>query len=200
VPENYTIVYSLNPVEGLDIVVPVPYICTIDPYGQPAYLTAVALPENTDSYIPGCMQTHHFDLIVTCSEMSLENLESTINKGKKKPEKLQTLFADVKVQKTVRNIIDRKLFKWLEQIKETKSYLCYNLQRKIKASDVLLHFIDGFATPDLIFTNTQTGVKYELKFQIGDQLFIPHKHQIQTITDLPGSLILDGKFVVILEI
>lgn len=197
--EKYVIVYSLNPVEGLDILLPVPYICTVDHRDQPAYLTALALPDTAASYIPDFLQRHDLALVEACMEMTIEHIEKTINKGKKKPEKLQSLFADAKIQKTVRQIIDRKLFKWLDQIKENKSYLCFNLQRKIKAYDILLHFIDGFATPKLLFTNTQTGVKYDLKLQMGEEVLIPHQHTLHTITDMPASLILDGKFVVNLE-
>ncbi len=197
--EKYVIVYSLNPVEGLDIVLPTAYICNLDQKEQPAYITAAALLSNAESYIPGFLQSMDCKLVESCLELSVEHLEIAINKGKKKPEKLQSLFADPKIQKSVRNLIDRKLLKWLEQINKNKSYICFNLQRKIKASDLLLHFINGYAVPKLWFTHTQTGVKYDLTLQIADEVLIPNQHDLRIISDIPASIILDSKFIISLE-
>ena len=198
--DSYVIVYSLEMVDGKGIVLPSAYICSKDVQGFPAYIQAAALPTNTESYGIKYHETIHQKLIEICHELQLKEIENALNKNKKKPLKIDALFADAKTQKLIQNQINRRLSNFLNLVKESNSYLCWNLQRKIKANDILLRFFPDLAYPKLFFTKTQTGIKYELKLQVGEEMIIPNMHQIITITDHPGILIINNNIVQLSEL
>ena len=191
--DSYVIVYSLEMVDGKDIVLPSAYICSKD-------VQAAALPTNTESYGIKYHETIHQKLIEICQELQSKEIEQSLNKNRKKALKIDALFADVKTQKLIQNQINRRLSNFLKLVKESNSYLCWNLQRKIKANDILLQFFPDLAYPKLFFTKTQTGIKYELKLKVGEEMIIPNMHQIITITDHPGILIINNNIVQLSEL
>lgn len=189
--EKYVVVYSLYKAEGLEIYLPLAYICSVDKYERPDYIQAAALAENTTSYGIDYDNSVHKELITLCHELSLPELEKSFNKNKKKPEKLTSLFADPKIQKTIQGLIDRRMNKFMELIKKNQCYLCHQLVRKVNAYDLLCGFFPDIVRPHLLFTKTQTGIRYELKLKVGEALIKPVQHDIALITNMPGIIILD---------
>ena len=106
--DSYVVVYSLESVEGKDIVLPSAYICNLDTKGVQAYIQAAALPTNTESYGIKYNETIHQKLIERCHELQLKEIENALNKNKKKPLKIDALFADTKTQKLIQNQINRR--------------------------------------------------------------------------------------------
>lgn len=190
--EKYVVVYSLYKAEGLEIYLPAAYICSVDKYDRPSYIQAAALMENTASYGIDAENSIHKSLITLCHELSLVELEKVFNKNKKKPEKLTSLFADPRVQKTIQGLIDKRMNKFLELVKTNQCYLCLYLLRKVNANDLLLGFFPDFVQPHLLFTKTQTGIRYELKLQVGEKILKPVQHEVLLITNLPGIIVLDN--------
>ena len=82
--DSYVIVYSLEMVDGKDIVLPSAYICSKDVQGFPAYIQAAALPTNTESYGIKYHETIHQKLIEICQELQLKEIEQSLNKNRKK--------------------------------------------------------------------------------------------------------------------
>jgi SNF2 family DNA or RNA helicase len=189
--EKYVVVYSLNKAEGLDIYLPSAYICSVDKYDRPGYIQAAALAENIKSYGIDIENSVHKEMITLCHELSLSELEKSFNKNKKKPEKLSSLFADPKIQKTIQGLIDRRMNKFIELVKNNKCYLCHQLVRKVNAYDLMLGFFLEHVQPHLLFTKTQTGIRYELKLRVGETQLKPIHHDIALITNMPGIIILD---------
>jgi superfamily II DNA or RNA helicase len=189
---NNTIVYSLQRVEGLEIIIPTAFICDVDNYDRPGYIQAMALPETVSSYGLDLENSIHQQLLEICLELQPVQLEKTINKNKKKHEKLSVLFSDSHTRNVLQVLIDKKLVKFLEVIKENRCYLCYQLQRKIKAYDILLTYFDGSAIPRLQFTKTQTGVRYELKLIVGDQLILPYVADIIILSNMPAMICINN--------
>ena len=186
--EKFVLVYSLQKAEGLDVLLPSAYICDLDKYGQPAYIRATALMQNIETYGLFCKNTVHQTLIELCNELSVTELEKVLNKNKKKFEKITSLFSDPKVQKTIHEMIDRRMVKFFEMIRLNQCFLCFNLQRKIKANDILLNFFLEKIQPHLLFRKTQTGIRYELKLKIGDKLVKPVEQNILIFANMPGII------------
>ncbi|KXK39787.1 MAG: DEAD/DEAH box helicase [Saprospiraceae bacterium] len=193
---QYVIVYNLSYIEGLQLVLPSAYICDKDKFGQPGYIKAQALPENTSTYFPDIASSFHFQLLKFCHEMSLPELEREMNRNKKKTQSLSMLFSDDAVRKNICAILDRRLEKWLTMIQENQCYLCYGLQRKMKAADHLLLLNNPIAHPAMLFNKTQTGVNYSLWLNINGQKTLPHLHDIKLIANQPGMILMDNKFII----
>ena len=190
--EKFCVVYNLYYSDTLEIVLPSAGICNMDSLGRPSYLKANALPENMESYGLIYTESIHKILIDICGELSIPSLENTFNKTRKKPLSLSALFAEQNTQKSIQTIIDRRMVKFLEIIHEHDFYLCFDLQRKIKASDLLLSFSDKIAQPLLHFSKTQTGIKYQLNLDIHDLVLQPSKHVIKLLTNEPGTILIDN--------
>ena len=182
------IVYSFQKLEGLEIIIPAAFICDVDDHGRPGYIQANATMDIISSYGIDVENTIHKELLEICYDLNPVQLEKRINKNKKKPERLSVLFSDKSTWNLLQSIVDKKLLRLLECVKEHHCYICYQLQRNIKAYDFLLTFYDGTAIPQLQFTKTQTGVRYELKISVGEETVIPCKTNISILTNLPSTI------------
>ena len=182
------IVYSFQKLEGLEIIIPAAFICDVDDHGRPGYIQANATMDIISSYGIDVENTIHKELLEICYDLNPVQLEKRINKNKKKPERLSVLFSDKSTWNLLQSIVDKKLLRLLECVKEHHCYICYQLQRNIKAYDFLLTFYDGNAIPQLQFTKTQTGVRYELKISVGEETVIPCKTNISILTNLPSTI------------
>ncbi len=198
VNSKYSIVYNLTETEGLNLILPSALICNSDKTGLPAYIQAVALPDTLESYGLNYKNTVHQELIEICRSLSLPNLELELNRNKKKPVSLSVLFSDPVVKKSLQSLIDRKLNAFFEKVKMHNLVLCFDLKRKIKATDCQLNFYSETATPLIKFIKTQTGIRYILKLSIGEEVLIPCKSSIRIITNFPAMLII-GRQMVTLE-
>ncbi len=191
VEEKYEVVYSLYKAEGIDVFLPTAYICNLDRNNRPAYIQALALPENIGSYGIMYKDTIHESLIELVNELRLSELEKSFNKNKNKPEKLISLFADLKVQKVIQGFIDKRMIKFLELVRDNNYLICHNLSRGTKANDLLLGFYSEQIRPLLLFSKTQTGIRYYLKLKIGEKLIRPMQHEVLLLTNSPGIICLD---------
>lgn len=194
-PDQFTIVVSLFKVESLDLVLPQAFICNVDKHNNPAYIQGMALKTNAASYIEDYQGSMYEEMVNICDELSMESLESVYNRNKKKPEKLNVLFADEKIKKHIQFQITKKLSSLLQIVQSNHAYICWDLQRKIKASDILLSCLEVEAVPLLTFTKTQTGIRYLLKLNIGNEVVIPAQHHMELIADKPGIILLDRYIV-----
>jgi superfamily II DNA or RNA helicase len=192
IDESYCVVYNLYYADGLEIVLPTANICNLDHAGRPSYQKAFALPENVESYGLPYTDSVHKILIDICMELSIATLEKTFNKTRKKPMSLSALFSEQQTQKTIQAIIDKRMVKFLEIIHENSLYLSFNLQRKIKASDILLSFSDVIAKPLLHFSKTQTGIKYKLNLEMEHKIISPSSYSIQFVANNPAIILLDN--------
>lgn len=190
--EKFCVVYNVYYSDTLDLILPGAAICSLDNLGRPSYLKANALPENMESYGLKYSESIHKVLIDICKELSIPELEITFNKTRKKPMSLSALFAEQNTQKAIQSIIDKRMVKFLETIHEHDLFLSFNLQRKIKASDILLRFSDKLARPMLHFSKTQTGIKYQLNLDLESRIITPSKHVIKLLTNDPGIILIDN--------
>lgn len=187
--EKYSVVYSVALDPHLLIYLPQAWICNTDTHDMPAYIQAAALPENTASYIPEYVGSIHEKLISQCNELSLPKLEQEFNRTKKKPEKLATLFTDTKTQALIKGIVEKRLHKVLNTIRDHQLYLCYDLKRKIKAADILVYFSELPMLPRLRFVKTQTGIQYHLTLLLEDKELIPCEENMVSLTAYPAVLL-----------
>lgn len=198
--EKYVVVYSLYLADGLDIYLPVSYICSVDKLDRPNYIQAAALLDNVESYGLGEDGSIHRTLIEMCQELTLAELEKVYNKNKKKPEKLTALFTNPVVQKTIQTQIDKRMSKFLDLVRTHHCYLCFDLKRKENAYDALVGFYPDLVFPHLLFTKTQTGIRYELKLEIGEKMIRPFQHEVKLITNMPGIVMVDNVIMWLNEI
>ncbi|MBK9737489.1 MAG: hypothetical protein IPO92_22065 [Saprospiraceae bacterium] len=193
--KDHQIVYNLSIAEGLDIILPNALICDTDADNQPGYMRAFALHETIASYHIAIRDTAHATLLQLCKELTIQAIETNFNKNQKKKRNLQSLFADVQIRKLVQASIDRRMITFLQIIRDHQFPICYDLQRKIKASQVRLNFFEDKAIPRLLFVKTMTGIKYTLTLTINDNIILPKAHNINIITDHPATFIIDQHIV-----
>lgn len=182
------IVYSLGKLENFDFFIPLAYVCDVDPNGQPKFIQANAQFDTIASYGIEISNKPHQVLLEICHELKPLELEKTLNKNRKKHEKLSVLFSDPKIKSTIQSIIDKKMVKFLDVVHQNGYFFCDQLKRKIWAKDVLLTFLPNEAVPKLKFRKTQTGVTYYLKLQIEDELITPHYNDIELISNDPAYI------------
>ena len=199
---KYIIVYNLTHLPGFDFIMPSAFICNLSSDNKPMYIKATAISENISSYIADySTDSAHGQLIAICRELSVNELEKYFfkNRNRKKGEGLSDLLLDTTFKKRIKDYIDRRINKLLTVIREQQFYLCFNLERKVHVSDVLLDYSDVPAIPELKFIKTQTGVKYSLSLSIKDKIIHPSRHSIVLVANMPGIIILDNKYIVYLN-
>lgn len=187
--KDYCIVYNLYQIEGLQIFFPSATICESEAGGKLGYMRAAALVENVESYGISFKGTVHENLLDLCKEMTIPALEQVYNKNQKKPRSFTALFNDAGLQKTVQAAIDRRMSKFFETVREHNLPICLDIQRKIKAEDVRLFFFGESAIPNLHFTKMQTGIRYDLTLQIGEDVIRPNVYDIKLLTNFPGIIL-----------
>ncbi|MGB4958737.1 MAG: DEAD/DEAH box helicase, partial [Saprospiraceae bacterium] len=189
--EKYCITYSLAPINGIGFILPSAYICDEDSHGMPYYMRAVANGDTLGSYGIEVSGSAHEELLMLCEELSIEALEKSINKNNKQPKNINTLFEDKKVQSILQGIIDRKIERMLKIIRSEGYFLGFNIVRSVRVSDHLVHFHQTNISPDLLFTKTLKGIKYELSLLAYEKTILPYKHHIEILADKPAILLID---------
>jgi non-specific serine/threonine protein kinase len=192
---EYTIVINLSKIQSLDLVLPQAYVCSVDKDHKPAYIQALAMKSNVETYISTYRGSTFESIIDICEDLRIENIESIYNRNKKKPESLNTLFANPKVKQHIEAQINKKLIRVLDIICKENMYLCWDLKRKEKACDNLLHCSAEDAIPQLSFSKTQTGIKYIMKLNVGETVLSPYQHSVEIVSEMPAVILVDRQII-----
>ncbi|MBL0026075.1 MAG: DEAD/DEAH box helicase [Saprospiraceae bacterium] len=193
--EKYTIVYNLYGLENQEIVLPNAFVCKIDKDGQPSYIEALALPETILSFGIDIKESVHEKLLSICNDLNTKSLENHFNRGSKRELKLSSLFEDKTTKSILQSYLDKKLVGYLTLIKDHKLHICFDLQRSIKAIDVILNFENERASPDLFFIKTQTGLRYTLSLRLNDIKIIPCHDSVLILTDRPSWIVIGRQII-----
>ena len=188
---RFELVYNLYPItEGLYL--PEAYIIHIDRQGEPAHVKQRAFAHTIEGFglelTP--LRKRLFDIIELLQPKALEEAHS---KDLKKVKPLAELLADKAKKQKIEEDIHSKMDAFLQHILQHQLPICWEMDRRALAKDLLLQTPDDELQPHLYFEKTETGARYRLWLEDQFGPWHIHKRAVVPITNTPAWLLVDDR-------
>ncbi|MCR9288378.1 MAG: SNF2-related protein [Bacteroidetes bacterium] len=190
--DRYTIVYNLTPIaEGL--FVPVAYIVQRDRNGKLSHIQKKAIPKTIQSY--GIDSTPTIEkLFEIIEKLDTKALEEKFKPPRKRFVPFQKLWGDNPIQAKIRNYVHQELDTFLSEISEQKLLICWNIERKVSASEVLMEIPkQKELTPQIQVDLREKVIHYYLRLEDENGVFDIRTKDVIPITNTPAWLFVDYK-------
>lgn len=191
-PDNrYELVYNLYPIaDGLYL--PEAYLIHLDNQNELAHVLQRAFAHTIEDFALELTPIRK-ELFKIIEQLQPKALEEKYSPPKKKVKPLTELLAQDDVAKLIITFVHRKLDDLLRQIVRHQLPICWELDRRALAKDLLLQTPDDELQPHLYFEKTETGARYRLWLEDQFGPWQIHKRAVVPITNTPAWLLVDDR-------
>ncbi len=188
---RYELVYNLYPItEGLYL--PEAYIIHIDKQGELAHVQQRAFAHTIEGFDLELTPLRK-DLFKLIDQLQPKALEEKFSPPKKKVKPLAELLEQEDVEKLIVSFVHRKLDELLGQIARHQLPICWELDRRGLAKDLLVQTPDDELQPHLYFEKTETGARYRLWLEDQSGPWHINKRAVVPVTNTPAWLLVEDR-------